>query len=85
MESGYMKGIQGGETKQYEHGRALHLHVNPALFPLLLGVLAASLVHSMVSRVCCVTSLIPLPSDWAEDGEKRWILAICKRRGGATF
>lgn len=64
MESEYMKGIQGGENKQYEYGRALHMHVNPALFLLFLGMLAASLVHSIVPRVFCVKGLIPLSSDW---------------------
>lgn len=52
-------------------------------------MLAASLVHSVVPRVFCVKGLIPLSSDWvlllAEDWENRWILAICKRRGGAMF
>lgn len=89
MESGYMKGIQGGENKQYEHGRAFHMLVYPALFLLFLGMLAASLMHSMVPRVFCVKGLIPLSSGWvlllAEDWENRWMLAICKRRGGATF
>lgn len=89
MEPGCMKGIQGGENKQYEHGRTLHMHTNPALLLLFLGMLAASLVHSMVPRVFCVKSLIPLPSDWvlllAEDWRNKWMLAICKRRGGAVF
>lgn len=89
MGSGYMKGIQGGENKQYEYGRDLHVHINPVLFLLLMGMLAASLVHSHSPQLRGILSLIPLPSAWvlllAEDWENRWILAICKRRGGATF